>query len=338
MATIKEVAQYAGVSITTVSRALNGYDDVNEDTRKKIEKVARELGYSPNFAARSLVVKKTRTLGLLLSEITRSSARDNFAFEVLCGMNDRAGELDYDLVLFSTTSKKQTSKSYKALCKERGIDGVIIMGIRMDDPYLQEVIKSPIPCVLIDIPLEGENLGFVTSDNVRGAKQATSYFIERGHRTIGMINGHSKADVSMKRLQGYRDALADANIPFQETLVVESDFTEKGATEATYKLLINHPDLSAIFCASDLMALGAIQALNNLGKRVPENISVIGFDNIVLASYCAPPLTTVNQNMYNMGYSATQMLVDMLEGRKINRKVNLETNLIIRESVTQYNN
>jgi LacI family transcriptional regulator len=333
MATIKDVAKVAGVSITTVSRALNGYNDVNIETRKKIEQIAKELGYTPNMAARSLVMKKTKTLGLLLSGITRTSAKDNFAYEILCGMNDRAGELDYDLVLFSTTPKKQMAKSYKALCKERGVDGVIIMGIRTDDPYLQEIVASPIPCVLIDIPLSGKNVGYVTSDNIQGAKCATAYLIEQGHRRIGMINGHKHADVSIKRREGYKEALEQAGIPFDESLVVEGDFTENGAMEAAYKLLFTHPELTAIFCASDLMAIGAMQAVTKLGKRIPEDISIIGYDNIVLSEYCSPSLTTVHQNVYEMGYMATQMLIDMLEGRNVKPHIVLNTELIIRNSV-----
>lgn len=168
MVTIKDIAKAASVSVTTVSRALNGYDDVNEGTRLKIRTIADQLGYSPNMAARSLISKKTKTLGLLLSNVTRDSSKDNIAFEVLCGINDRSGELDYDLVLFSTTPQKQRVKSYKTLCQERGVDGVIIMGIRLDDPYLKEIVSSDIPCVLIDITLEGPNVGYVTSDNTKG--------------------------------------------------------------------------------------------------------------------------------------------------------------------------
>jgi len=168
LVTIKDIAKAANISVTTVSRALNGYDDVNEETRRRIKAIADELGYIPNMAARSLIVKKSKTLGLLLSNVTRASSKDNIAFEALCGMNDRAGELNYDLILFSTTTQKQKMKSYKTLCQERGVDGVIIMGMRLDDAYLKEIVSSEIPCVLIDLPLHGTNVGYVTSDKNRG--------------------------------------------------------------------------------------------------------------------------------------------------------------------------
>lgn len=333
--TIKDVAKAAKVSVTTVSRALNNYSDVNPETKKKILQIATELGYSPNIAARSLIVKKTKTLGLLLSDVTRHSMKDNIAFEILCGINDRSGELNYDLVLFSTTSQKQRMKSYKSLCLERGVDGVIIMGLRLDDPYLQEIIGSSIPCVLIDIPLEGKRVGYVMADNINGAYNAAEYLIRKGHRRIGMINGHAQASVSIERAEGFRKALEKYQIDFEESLIVDGAFSEQGGTEAAIRLMTMHPDLTAIFSASDLMAIGAMQGLKHIGKRVPEDVSIIGFDDIIVSAYCSPSLTTIRQSKYEMGYYAAQMLIDILEGRNVNTHVTLHSQLIERESVRE---
>jgi LacI family transcriptional regulator len=333
MKTIKDIAKAASVSVTTVSRALNDYDDVKEETKNKIKRIAQDLGYSPNIAARSLVVKKTNTIGLLLSDVTRSSSKDNIAFEILCGMNDRAGELNYDLVLFSTTSQKQMVKSYKALCQERGVDGIIIMGIRLDDAYFQEIVSSSIPSVLIDLSIKGKNVGLITSDNIHGAKQAVKYLFDHGHRKIGIINGHSKAEVSIKRLEGYKLALSECGLPFDEGIVVDGQFSELGGLEGAIRLLTAHPDTTALFCTSDLMALGALQGIRSLGKSVPEHVSIIGYDNISLSGYSSPPMTTINQNKYEIGYQATQMLIDMLEGRTVSPQKVLPTEIVIRESV-----
>lgn len=333
MATIKDIAKAAQVSVTTVSRALNGYSDVNETTRRKIIQISNELGYSPNMAARSLISKKTKTLGLLLSNITRDSSKDNIAYEVLCGINDRSGEHDYDLVLFSTTPQKQKMKSYKTLCKERGVDGVIIMGMRLDDPYLKEIVSSDIPCVLIDIKLNGPHVNYVTSDNKNGAAAAVQHLVECGHRHIAMINGHSQADVSRLRLEGYREALESFDIPYNDAYVYDGSFSETGGREAVQKLLSAHPEVTAVFCASDLMALGALQGVKELGVKVPEDISMIGFDNINTTAYCTPALTTVHQQKYEMGCHAAQTLIDLLEGRETNHSVMLETELIKRDSV-----
>jgi len=332
MTTIKDIARLAGVSVTTVSRALNGYDDVNEETRQRIRKVADELGYSPNIAARSLISKKTRTLGLLLSALTRSSAKDNIVFEMLCGMNDRAAELEYDLVLFNTTPQKQRLKSYMSLCKERGVDGVIMMGMRLDDPYMEELIDSSVPCVLIDIPVKHKHVGYVSTDNVSGAREAVRHLLSLGHRSIGMINGHGQASVSRLRLDGYREALEQYNVAYREEYVADGSFTEEGGKEAAYRLLAAHPDITALFCASDLMALGAMQAVRGLNKSVPDDVSIVGFDNIAPAEYCWPALTTVNQNKYEMGYQAATLLIDMLEGRQVQRHRTMPSQLVVRGS------
>lgn len=265
--------------------------------------------------------------------MTRSSVKDNIAFEILCGINDRSGELNYDLVLFSTTSQKQRMKSYKSLCMERGVDGVIIMGLRLNDPYLQEILNSSIPCVLIDIPLEGKRVGYVSADNMNGAFHATQYLIHKGHQRIGMINGHAQASVSIERLEGFRKALEKHQIGFKENLIADGAFSEEGGTQAAIQLLTRHPDLTAIFCASDLMAIGAMQGIKHLGRRVPKDVSIIGFDDITISAYCSPSLTTMQQSKYEMGYYAAQMLIDMLEGRNVNTHVTLHSQLVERESV-----
>jgi DNA-binding LacI/PurR family transcriptional regulator len=227
----------------------------------------------------------------------------------------------------------QSVKSYKSLCQERGVDGVIIMGMRLDDPYLKEILSSHIPCVLIDIPLKNKKIGFVTSDNIAGAHRMTRYMLEQGHRTIALMNGHIQADVSLKRLEGYRQALSETGVPFDDGLVLDGGFTDERAREATYQLMAQRPDVTAIFCASDLMALGTLSALRSLGLDVPGDVSVAGFDNINVSAYCSPSLTTVNQNKYELGYQATQMLIDMLEGRQVAKEVKLTTELVLRESV-----
>lgn len=339
MATIKDIAKKAGVSVTTVSRALNGYDDVNEETRKKIKKVAKELSYSPNAVARSLVSKKTRTIGLIISDINRTGAKDAFAYEVLCGINDRTGELNYDLLLFSTNPSKQMEKSYTALCRERNVEGAILSGLRLDDPYLQEVIEqNAFPCVLIDIPRSGTNVAHITSDNRIGAAMAARHLLENDHRNIAIINGHDQAFVSRERLQGFEEALEEYSVMPDAKLVFNGMFSEDGGAEAMYQILIRHPEVTAVFCASDLMALGAMRTLERMGRNVPGDISVVGFDDINISAYCSPKLTTIRQDKYELGYQAAQMLIDMLENRTENRKIILNNQLVVRESTKRLSN
>ncbi|MED5246136.1 MULTISPECIES: LacI family DNA-binding transcriptional regulator [Priestia] len=335
MTTIKDIARVAGVSVTTVSRALNGYSDVNEKTRQKIAAVARELNYSPNTLARGLVMQKSKTIGLLVSGISRESVKDNFTFEVLCGVNERASTLGYDLILFNTNTMMQREKTYTQLCRERRVDGAIIQGIKKEDLYLKEVVESDIPCVLVDIPVHSNSVGYVTTDNALGAKKAVEHLAGLGHQHIGMINGHEDAFVSQERLNGYREALKECGLSFRSEWVVSGNFEEKKAEKAARELLNRHKEVTAIFCASDLMALGALKACKELGLDVPKDISIVGYDNIVLASYSSPNLTTVGQEVYQIGYEAADLLIEMLEGKETNMERYLDTKLIIRESTAK---
>jgi LacI family transcriptional regulator len=336
--TIKDIARVAGVSVTTVSRALNGYSDVNEKTRQKIAAVARELNYSPNTLARGLVMQKSKTIGLLVSGISRESVKDNFTFEVLCGVNERASTLGYDLILFNTNTMMQREKTYTQLCRERRVDGAIIQGIKKEDPYLKEVVESDIPCVLVDIPVHSNSVGYVTTDNALGAKKAVEHLASLGHKHIGMINGHEDAFVSQERLNGYREALKECGFSFRSEWVVSGNFEEKKAEKAARELINRHKEVTAIFCASDLMALGALKACKELGLHVPKEMSIVGYDNIVLASYSSPNLTTVGQEVYQIGYEAADLLIEMLEGKETNMKRYLDTKLIIRESTDKNHN
>ena len=338
MTTIKDIARVAGVSVTTVSRALNGYSDVNEKTRQKIADVARELNYSPNTLARGLVMQKSKTIGLLVSGISRESVKDNFTFEVLCGVNERASTLGYDLILFNTNTMMQREKTYTQLCRERRVDGAIIQGIKKEDPYLKEVVESDIPCVLVDIPVHSNSVGYVTTDNALGAKKAVEHLASLGHKHIGMINGHEDAFVSQERLNGYREALKECGLSFRSEWVVSGNFEEKKAEKAVRELINRHKEVTAIFCVSDLMALGALKACKELGLHVPKEMSIVGYDNIVLASYSSPNLTTVGQEVYQIGYEAADLLIEMLEGKETNMKRYLDTKLIIRESTDKNHN
>jgi LacI family transcriptional regulator len=332
--TIKDIARHAGVSVTTVSRALNGYSDVNENTRKRITQVAKELNYSPNSLARSLVMKKSQTIGLLVSGFTKESVKDNFMVEVLAGINEYVSGSGYDLVLFNTNSSKQREKTYTQLCRERRVDGVIIQGIRTDDPYLKEVVDSDIPCVLVDIPLEADNVSHVTTDNVLGAEKAVNHLLGLGHENIGMINGHEFAFVSQERLQGYQNALLKANGEFHPHYVRVGEFTEELGRKAALQLLRDNPEITALFCASDLMAIGALSAAEELDLKVPEDLSIIGYDDILLASYVNPKLTTIAQNKFSLGYESARLLIGLLNNQNETHRLLIKTELMERESTS----
>ncbi len=237
-------------------------------------------------------------------------------FGVLYGIHDRLAELGYDLVLVSTTTARQRLVSYLTFCTERRLDGVIVMGIRMDDPYIQEVLDSGFPSVVIDVPLLSERCGYVMTDNVFGAKLAVRHLFAKGHRVIGFVNGHVQAAVSRERRCGYEEAMAECGLVGDPDWQFVSDFTERGGMEGCKTLLEKNPDMTAIFFASDLMAMGGLRHAQAVGLKVPSDLSVVGFDDIELSQYVTPSLSTIHQKRYEMGTVAADMLVGMLDQGK----------------------
>ena len=335
MPTIKDIASLTGFSVTTVSRALNGYDDVNEQTKEKIETAAEEIGYVPNILAQNLVMQTSKTVGILVNELKRESAKDNFVFEMLCGVSDALTESDFEFVLLSTSTAKQKNKTFKQLCEERQLAGVIIQGLKSDDQYLKEIARSNVPCVLIDIPITNETTRYVMSNQVESIKDAIKYLQHLGHSEIAYMNGSEDAHVSALRKQGYLDALKETDVPAKENYIINGQYDEDVAKKVATSFLINNPEVTALFCASDVMAIGVLSAAKDLGIKIPEQLSVIGFDNILLARYTTPPLTTISQSPYNMASCSIQLLTGMIEGKQTKPTFKiLDSELIIRESTT----
>ncbi len=333
MATIKDVARVAGVSVTTVSRALNNYDDVNVNTKEHIVKVAKELNYVPNRAARNLVKKENTTLAFILSGLMKDGGRDNIVYRLLAGMYAFAETIDYDVALFTTDSAHQKKKSYVDFCLEHNIGGAVITGIRLDDPYLRDLFKSGTPCVLVDVDMDSDNVSSISINNEQASREAVQMLINHNHRRIGCIVGREEADVTIKRLAGYGMALKDNQIPYDEDIVVCGDFLEDKAYEAASQLLEQDSDITAIYCFSDMMALGAIRAAHDKGLSVPEDISILGFDDIPLAEYLNPPLGTVQQDFYEMGYHAARQLLRMAKDESRGKKIFIEHKVLARGTV-----
>ncbi len=334
MTTIKDIAKKVGVSVTTVSRALNDYDDVSLVTKEQIQAVAKELNYVPNRSAQNLVTKQNKTLAIILSGLEPEGGKDNIVYGLLAGMYCYAESINYEVVLFTMSSALQTEKTYVQFCKEHNIGGAVLNGIRTDDPYLKELVDSDLPCVLIDVFIEGKNTSSISIDNVQAAKDAVTYLIENGHRNIGMINGRREAAVSEERLEGYAEGLKQNNLLYKDSYVVYADFLEKEAYEKSMTLMSKYPEITALFCASDMMAIGAIKAAKKLGKKVPRDISIVGFDNIPIAEYSSPTLTTIGQDFYAMGQKAAKQLVKMIKGEKVKKRVLLKHKLLARDSVS----
>ncbi len=333
MSSIKYIAERTGVSITTVSKALNNYPDVSEETKRKIREVAEECGYTPNMAARNLALGKSNIIGLVLSEIRETDSNGNIIFRILIGAKNYCAEKDFELLIISTDIKKQRSKTLVQLCKERQISGVIMYGLKPGDPYFEEITKAELPCIAVDIKLKGRHLATVTTDNVAAVKEVIRQLHDKGHRNIALINGLKEVDVSQYRELGYRTAMQELGIEVKDAYIKYADYYEELACEKTKELLNANPEITAIFCASDLMALGAMRAVQGMGKRVPEEVALVGFDGIQLSDYSNPRLTTVVQDFKGMGRAAAEKLIKMLSGENVNEVDYVPYHFRIRESI-----
>ncbi len=325
MATLKDVAKKAGVSIATVSCALNDSDKVKGDTKEKILRAAKELNYTPNKMARSLKKRKTETIGLFLSDLGGP-----FYSELIRGVQDTVMMNGYDMIVCSTYGgEKSTGYSF---LKERGVDGAIILSSDITNEMLRAVSKSDLPLVLLDREFTLDNIHNVLINNRKGAYEVTKHLIEQGYKKIGCVMGPVDSYDGNERYKGYTDAMKEAGMTIETGLSVRGGFTEEGGYQATRIMIASH-DVDAVFCANDEMAIGAIKAIEEKGWSVPKNIAVAGFDDIVLASYIRPSLTTVSHPKFEWGAAAAQLLFQSLNDENINGgTIMFPTELVHRES------
>lgn len=313
---IRDVAKAAGVSITTVSKALNGYSDVNPETKKRIQETAKRLNYVPDVNARSLGGISKKTLAFLVSGLVEKD-ESGFVYGLISGMYQASMEHNFNFIILTTNAALQSEMSYIQLCRQQNIDGVLVSGLNNNEPYYKELMSSEIPCVVVEGEYKSRNVCGISIDNARAAYDAVHYLIGEGHHKIVMMNGKETATVSQRRKKGYLQAMAEAGLETDELWIENGEFDEQVAYEKTFRLLENCPGLSAVFCASDLMAVGVIQALNEKGLSVPEDVSVIGFDDIPTAKYINGGLTTISQSPYEIGKSGGSVLYHMIsEGRE----------------------
>lgn len=317
MTTIQQLAAKSGVSVATVSRALNGSPEVSEATRKRILELARQLDYTPSAAARTLVSRRSHVVGVILD--TGPGHPDllhPFFQEVLVGLKHGAGSLGYDLLLFASEEPGNGfggTHSYLRRAGHHGVDGAVVLGFDGRDPQIARLAASDLPCIVVDADLGGPRTGFVMSDNEEGARLAVRHLHELGHERIATITGTLGTRPGADRLDGYGYELADLGLELPVEYVVEGDFYDESGYRGTRQLLELAKPPTAIFAASDLMAAGALRAANELGVRVPEDLAIVGFDDIGLASLIQPQLTTVRQDMHALGEAAAAGLARMIE-------------------------
>lgn len=329
MTTIRDVARKANVSVTTVSRVLNSSDHpVNEETRQRILDAIHELEFSPNAAARQLLKHETRTIGLIVPDIANP-----YYPEIVKGVETVASELGYTVILCNTHRQLDKTLHYLSVLREKRVDGIIFAGGGSEGAtgQIQSLKGKNIRMVFIG---RHDTAGpSVKINNVLGARQATTHLVNLGHRRIAHVAGPSVSTTSADRLAGYRQALEEAGIAVDPNLILPGDFRPQSAYGAVAGLFRSGtPRPTAIFAANDLMAVGALKAIKDAGLRVPEDIALVGFDNIDIASFVRPPLTTVAIPMYEMGVRAMSLMRDRLAGKDTEGEVWLQTELVRRES------
>lgn len=304
-ATIYEVARAAGVSTATVSRALNGSAQVAERTRHRITEAITALGYEPNHVARSLVLKATHTIAVLLPDITNP-----FFPALVKGVQLAADEQGYAVLLAHTGGDPAKEESYFQVLRGQQVDGVLLVGLVSAPESLRGLVGRGLPVVTLDRPVDLPGSATVRVDHKAGGRLATAHLLELGHHRIAHIAGPKGLTVSQQRRDGYRRALSTHGVAFDEGLVSEGDFSEDGGYRAIEELLRNRGRFTALFAANDLTAIGAMTALREHDLQVPDDVSVVGFDDIHLASYTSPKLTTIRQPIYDMGRAAAMLLID----------------------------
>jgi len=326
--TIYDVARLAGVSTATVSRALNGTGQIAPATLATIEAAVEELGYHPNTVARSLVTKSTHTIALLLPDITNP-----FYAALVRGIQEAAFGHGRTMLLCTTEGDAEREEHYLRLLQAKQVDGALVDGLVLPADRIAGFVEDGFPIVCLDRDIDARSIPVVQVDNRIGGRLATKHLIELGHTRIAHVTGAGELGISDERLAGYRDALTAARIEPDFDLVEEGRFTEEGGHDAASTLIEGHPDITAIFAANDLSALGVLNALAENGRSVPDDVSVVGFDDLRLAAYTSPPLTTVRQPGVEIARLATEILIGLTEGRPAQRMRHLlEPELVLRAS------
>lgn len=331
--TIKDVAAAAGVSPATVSYVLNGTNRVGVDTRDKVLKVIAELGYEPNVLAQSLATQRTDAIGIVIPHTAGYIFSDPYFSELLRGIGDTLARSGYVIILSTATTEAETESAYSKMFRGKRADGLLLICSRLDDAYVSELSKVRFPFVLVGRAREGLDVFSVDVDNAAGGYEITRHLIGHGYDRIAMIAGPPAYANSVDRLLGYRRALKEASIDYDESLVWQGDYTHEGGYRAMQSILAGNRAPRAVFAASDLMAMGAIMALREAGLRVPEDVAVMGFDDASVAAQTDPPISTMRQPVYELGVHASKMLLSIISGEEPqNRSEILDTSLILRRS------
>ena len=323
----------AGVTIGTVSRAFNNYRDIHPETKERIFAAAKALGYHPNISARNLARKNPANIALIIAGLLRGDPCDTHSSQFMRGVMAYTMDNSIEISVYAVDSSRHSRQSYKDFCEQHSISGALLSGTRLDDPYYDELMSAGIPVVAYDFPVEAENGGWVSIDNRTASAEAVSALLSSGHKHLAVMSGMASAHVSQMRLSGVMDACQAAGYGLPPKAVMEASFSR---TEAFHRMTAyleeNDPAPDAVFCFSDLMAIGVMQALEAKGLRVPKDVSVIGFDGLAIDELIKPSLSTVEQNFTHIGHEAVSMLHGLMTGSGTGGHLVLPHTLSLQES------
>ncbi|WP_405892058.1 LacI family transcriptional regulator [Streptomyces sp. NBC_01527] len=330
--TLEEVAARAGVGRGTASRVINGSPRVSEHTREAVEAAVAELGYVPNRAARALAGNRTDAIALVVPEPETRFFAEPYFSDIVRGVGAALADTEMQLLLTLVGNDRERKRLAQYLTAHR-VDGVLLVSVHADDPLPDLLEQLGMPAVMSGRRSASETLAAVDSDNFEGARGAVDHLISRGRRSIATITGRLDVYGAQRRLDGYRKAVAAAGLGPDEELIAPADFTEEGGARAMRELLARRPDVDAVFAASDVMAAGARQVLRETGRRIPDDVALIGFDDSAVARHMDPALTSVRQPIEEMGRVMTRVLLQEIAGEnEVRPQIVLPTELVVRDS------
>ncbi|MGP3779114.1 LacI family DNA-binding transcriptional regulator [Halanaerobium saccharolyticum] len=334
MPTLKDVAKKAGVAPSTVSRVINDSSRISEETKFKVRKIMDEIGYHPNINARNLVKQRSHNLGLVIPYSTEEAFADPFYSEILRGIGVLAHSKGFNLLLLTSNGEEEEKKTVLNAVRGKQIDGVLLLRAKKEDELIDKLTKINFPFVIVGRPEEKDKYYWVNNDNITASEKVVDYLIKNGHRKIAMIIGDDNYIMNNDRLEGYKRSFEKNGLKINNDLILRSDNTDhQNIYMLSQQMIKEHPEITAFYGMSDTMAYTIMQAMNDMNVKIPEDISIVGFNNNPMSKIVSPPLTTVDINIYLLGNKATELLIGVINGQvdKYQHTI-VPTNIIERDS------
>jgi DNA-binding LacI/PurR family transcriptional regulator len=330
--TIKDVAKKAGVSPSTVSRVIADHPRISAETSRRVKEIMDELGYHPNLMAKSLVSRTTRTIAVILPKPAEELLLNFFFYELIRGVLAQLTRAGYDLLMAGGSNEQEELETVMRLVRGGRIDGLLLLYSRSSDPIIHFLREEKMPFVLIGRSLDYEDVPSVDNDNVQAAYDATKHLITQGQKRIGFVSGPAKLAMTQDRMTGYTRALVEAGLPFKQGWVVEGEFLLESGYRAMASIMSQPEPPTALVVIDDVVAFGVLKGLAELGYRIPHDVAIVSFNNIALSELTMPPITSVDVGTYQLGYTASQMVLRMIQQVEITVRQIIPHRLVVRES------